>query len=386
MRHLLKASSYYPAYLQWFYGQHPELHLASYAEQHAALMADGFALSDSWSRYLGGAGRPFQVTELVVNAESLQKQWAREHGVAYQEESWMQDIFFAQFAQLQPQLLYAHAPEVGPALRARCRELARGKLFVLTYDGIARNHPRVVEGADLVVSCLRSSADYYESIGVKAHVMKFGFDPAVTARLDRRVPVRDVTFVGGLAVRIGHQVRARVLDDIARGTKLDAWVSGLPDDAGLLRQWFSFARHGEWRGFADFPPVAAAARRLRDASLGTLFGMKMLSQLAASRMTLNVHIAAAGAEAANIRLFESTGVGACLVTDWKENLAELFEPDREVVTFRSSEEALEKINYLLNHEAERQAIAERGQRRTQTTHNYAVRLAEFEAALLPLLD
>ena len=43
-----------------------------------------------------------------------------------------------------------------------------------------------------------------------------------------------------------------------------------------------------------------------------------------------------------MRLFEATGSGACLVTDWKENLGELFEPDVEVVTYRSVAECVKK--------------------------------------------
>lgn len=45
-------------------------------------------------------------------------------------------------------------------------------------------------------------------------------------------------------------------------------------------------------------------------------------------------------------------MGACLVTDWKENLHEMFEPEKEVVTYRSADEMVEKVNYLLAHDEE----------------------------------
>lgn len=382
---LLKASSYYPAYLNWFYARHTHLELASYAEQHAALMADGFSLSDSWSRHLGRAEGNFEVQELVVNAAPLQKRWARENGFSFREEHWLSDIFLEQFRRFGPRVLYAHAPEVDAGLRARCKQSSASPLFVITYDGIARNHRRMIEGADLIITCLQSSALYYRSEGANAHWMMFGFDPALADRLDRSLRPCDVSFVGGLAVRIGHQARAKMLDEIARSVSLQTWISGLPTDGELLRQWLSFARHAEWDGFAEFPTAALAARRLRKLNQGEVFGREMLSTLAASRLTLNIHIAAAGEQAANIRLFESTGVGTCLVTDWKKNMSELFEPDREVVVFRSAAEAVEKISYLLAHEGERRAIAVRGRARALRSHNYADRLAELEAVLLPLL-
>ncbi|QYM77519.1 glycosyltransferase [Horticoccus luteus] len=378
---LLKASSYYPRYLAWFYARNPHLREASYAEQHAALMADSFALSDSWSRHLGGAQAQFAVTELVVNAEPLQKRWAQENGVEYRETHWLADIFLAQFRAVAPRVFYAHAQEINPTLRRACRGLAGGPLYVISYDGIGRHTPEVFTETDMVITCLRSSADFYRAQGVESHWMMFGFDPSVLTRIRRDVTPSGVSFVGGLQVRIGHQERARTLAYIAEAFPLERWVSGLPTDAEALRLWGSFARRRDWRGFWDFPSAAIAARRLRAGNRGEVFGMEMFSRLAASRITLNVHIAAAGNQAANIRLFEATGAGACLLTDWKENIGELFEPDREVVVFRHPEEAVEKIHYLLEHDSERAEIARKGQRRTLENHNYATRLRELAAVL-----
>ena len=57
-------------------------------------------------------------------------------------------------------------------------------------------------------------------------------------------------------------------------------------------------------------------------------------------MTLNHHIDVAEAYAGNLRLFEATGVGTLLVTDWKKNLHEMFEAGKEVVTYRTPEECV----------------------------------------------
>jgi spore maturation protein CgeB len=79
-----------------------------------------------------------------------------------------------------------------------------------------------------------------------------------------------------------------------------------------------------------------------------------------------------------MRLFEATGVGACLLTDWKENLARLFEPDKEVLTYNSAAECVEKVKYILEHEAERRAIAAAGQRRTLREHNFDNRAMQID--------
>ena len=43
-----------------------------------------------------------------------------------------------------------------------------------------------------------------------------------------------------------------------------------------------------------------------------------------SKIILNNHIDKSANETANIRLFEGTGVGSCLVTDFKKNILNFF--------------------------------------------------------------
>jgi spore maturation protein CgeB len=104
----------------------------------------------------------------------------------------------------------------------------------------------------------------------------------------------------------------------------------------------------------------------------------MFQQLHDSRVALNTHIDISRRSASNMRLFEATGVGACLLTDWRENLPQLFDTDAEVVAYRDAEECVEKVNYLLAHEDERRAIAAAGQRRTLREHTFAHRAAQID--------
>ena len=45
-----------------------------------------------------------------------------------------------------------------------------------------------------------------------------------------------------------------------------------------------------------------------------------------------------------MRLFEATGVGAFLLTDFKDNLHTLFAPDRDVAVWRSIDDCLAAID------------------------------------------
>lgn len=74
------------------------------------------------------------------------------------------------------------------------------------------------------------------------------------------------------------------------------------------------------------------------------------------------------------RNFEVPACGGFLLTGHAENLEEYYEIGKEIVTFTSTEEMIDKIKYYLAHDAEREAIAKAGYERTMKDHTYSTRL------------
>ena len=109
------------------------------------------------------------------------------------------------------------------------------------------------------------------------------------------------------------------------------------------------------------------------------YGLAMYELLLRSKVTLNMHAGFASTWTGNMRLFEATGIGTCLVTDWKENISQIFSPDSEVVTYKSVQECIEKVQWLLNNPGQRKEIASAGQRRTLHDHTYANRVEEIDS-------
>jgi spore maturation protein CgeB len=79
-------------------------------------------------------------------------------------------------------------------------------------------------------------------------------------------------------------------------------------------------------------------------------------------------------EGVNCRLFEAAGCGAFQIADWKPALSDLFEPEEEIVTFRTQQELKEKVDYYLAHPEERREIADRAYARAHREHTYERRL------------
>jgi len=74
-----------------------------------------------------------------------------------------------------------------------------------------------------------------------------------------------------------------------------------------------------------------------------------------------------------MRLFETTGLGSCLLTDNKRNLNELFDTNTEIVVYDNIEDCVAKVRWLIEHEEERKQIAHSGQQRTLKCHSIEAR-------------
>jgi spore maturation protein CgeB len=109
----------------------------------------------------------------------------------------------------------------------------------------------------------------------------------------------------------------------------------------------------------------------------------MYRTLAQSRVTLNMHVDVGRANNAggNMRLYEATGCGALVISDFAPDVPEIFQPGREIVTYRTISELNEKVHYYRDHRAEAEGIARAGQIACWQRHGYERRIREFEAII-----
>jgi spore maturation protein CgeB len=78
--------------------------------------------------------------------------------------------------------------------------------------------------------------------------------------------------------------------------------------------------------------------------------------------------------AVNQRIFDVPAAGAFVLTDWREQMDDLFEPGKEVIFYRTPEEIPDLLNYYLARPEERQRIAAAARKRVLAEHTYAHRL------------
>jgi len=84
-------------------------------------------------------------------------------------------------------------------------------------------------------------------------------------------------------------------------------------------------------------------------------------------------------------MFEATGLGSCLITEHKKNIEDLFEPDKEVVTYKSLDELKDKLKILENDKNLCKKIKIQGQKRTLKYHTLNSRLDVVDTEIKKLL-
>ena len=404
---LLRLAFDNPTYLARYFAAHPALARKPYAEGHAALMYNGFAQADFWTGALADLG--YETSDVIANAEPLQRQWARQGaaggGIDWNTENWMLEIAAAQVRAWQPDvLLLTDYTMFDAAFVQRLRAENPTLRLVLGWCGAPYHDPAVFRTYDAVLSNVPELVAHFRAEGHTCHHVRHAFEPRLLDRIKTSAsPNVDFTFIGSIVRRSDfHLAREMLLLALLRDTNLRIYAPvtrpprskqltqrakqtaydtvhgaqriGIPK--GLLRRLPGVRRVLGWKT-RPAPPATGVHPRLLRAARPPLFGLAMYQQLRNSRVTLNTHIDISAHSASNMRLFEATGVGTCLLTDWKDDLPQLFEPDVEVVAYRNAAECAEKVAYLLAHPDERAAIAAAGQARTlrdYTTTHVAARL------------
>ena len=305
----------------------------------------------------------------MANCEPLQRRWASEHGrpgrlVRLARRGLLQRIALAQIAEHEADVVYAQ--DLNFFSRGDLDRLRSEGRLVAGQIASPMPDPERLRGFQLLLTSFPHFVERFRELGVDSEYLPIAFYGEVLERL-RRDGVdpspesgrpHPIAFVGGLGADV-HGVRARLLERIAEQLPFEGWGYG-------------------WDGLSDGP--------LRRAYRGEAWGIDMYRVLAQSRVVVNVHSSAAEGFANNMRLFEATGAGALLLTEVAPNLADFFEPGREVATYDGPDELMEKLGHYLEHDGERRAIAAAGQRRTLRDHTYAkvmARLAEILEARRP---
>jgi spore maturation protein CgeB len=367
----------YEAIVDHVYASDPALVRRAYADQLAAIYAVGAAHADFQVTNLRALGH--EVAEFFVNVEPLQRTWAREVGLAVspphdraagqidrvrrralrdmrrwlglgpktRDHGWEFEVPREQIRTFKPDVILNCSLNTFPGWFLR--ELKNPRAFLVGQCSYSIPWGTIDLGPyDLLVSADPAYIERFRQRSKRADYLPHAFETTILDRLGPApaAPETGVCFVGSLTSE--HLDRLGLLERIAARVSMTCWVRGgeiVPEGSPLkatLR-----------------PPV---------------WGYDMYRVLRNSRVVLNRHVDFALGVAANIRLYETTGVGTLLLTDHANNLGELFEGGRECAVYRDADECVRLIEHYLRHEDQRRQVAAAGQARTLRQHTFRQRM------------
>lgn len=387
---LLKLTSVYPTYVEHLYRCHPGLAGKSYEEQSNILFFDAFAWADSWKIALASVG--VEVMEVVANIEPMQRAWAAENLPASFAKADLNTIAVHQVLKFGPDVLWFNDHDAG--LLQRIRESVPTIRLVIGWVGSAIPRHNAFGHCDIILSCSRESVERLVKLGYRSAELHHGFDQRILSRLKSASDSYDIIFIGQLIRGADFHVgREALLEDMVEVLPIRIF-SPLPPRLTLLDRAKRLIKRGIFCAYHLFrvagarrlavgvlhaigkseewtqPPAVSMNSKLKPYISDGIYGLQMYQAIRDSKITLNVHADSSDRYASNMRLFEVTGAGGCLLTDWKSNLSDIFRLDEEVVAYRSPAECIEKAKWLLEHPKACEAIRLAGQARTLREHTY----------------
>ncbi len=384
---LVKISSYYKAALEYYYSQHPQIISLSYYEQLSHLLNFGLGWADFYSRALRKLG--WKAQEIIANAWPLEQMWAKENNFSGTET----EIVLEQIRRAEPDVVwFQDSINFDSEFIAAVRKLPSVKLIIgNSCSPYSRENIKAFRKFDFLTTCSPKFVKEYSDLGLNSLLLYQAFDPEILEHIEQGPKKFDVIFIGSLIVgREYHNeridflqhllhsgVNMRIHANIVGSRPMDILkkqmlfiIKKILDTTGL----YSLVKNQVWYrkslGINEFPVLKFLGRRLKQSINPPLFGINMYQTLTEARICLNQHGRVAGDYAANMRMFESTGVGTLLLTENKKNISDLFVPDEEIVVYNNFDEAAEKIRWLLNNPQKIEQIAQAGQRRTLREHTY----------------
>jgi spore maturation protein CgeB len=366
---------------------YPDILSKSFAEQYEHFIYDSCDTVSSISKSFRDIG--VDAHEIFTNVKGLQNQWAVENNCSKSGP----ELVLEQLKKFQPDVVWLDDTKLIDAKWiAAARETVRS-IKIITAEICApytAENLRHLRAIDFLVTCTPCLKREFEQAGIATHLVYHAFDPQILNKIshDNHYPSVDLLFTGSLYTGGGfHKTRIEYLEKFLRAD-LPVQIFGHVDsNAKILSKMTAyyainslrafgakkFVKHipylKNYESFGD-TPVQFYSRKLTSSIFNPVYGLEQFKLLSKARICFNIHGEVAGGCAGNLRLFEATGIGTCLVTDWKENLGDLFEPEKEVVTYKSREECIDKISWLLKNPAEVAKISAAGQARTQRDHTF----------------
>jgi hypothetical protein len=385
-----------------------ELENITFLECLRKIYSNRFYWSDAFSDGFSRLG--VQAIDLIANDEKLQRKWAQENGVTIESIYWQSEIIIAQLRFIKPDVVIFQNFGILPDEIIKQLKIWIKSIKVLAVQIGYPNDDKDLSIYDIIFPTLKYLRDKYIHFEKPMHICKPAFDSRILSEIKNPIEKEyPLSFSGssGIGYECGHAKRYWMLYEILRKSDINVYLDELRSSSHVKNKKKYFIENPNRKKvlndkdfttiinilnqedtfehqtllsellcdralrealFTKLEPLVPLKFMFHNAVLPPVYGKEYYELISKSYSILNIHTDAIGHRVGNMRMFETTGIGSCLLVENGSNMNEFFEEGKEVVTYENLDDCLEKINYLSNNLNVALQIGKSGQNKTLKEH------------------
>lgn len=377
---LLEIETQYDQYLRQFYRTHTDIDKLSYDELFSMFGEDSFAESDFLHRYL--CELEIESKLIFCNNRNLQDKWVKNN----KKLSYF-DILLLQIKEFSPDVILIsnmnYFTREETIIIKDCLPEC-GKLVGFHFSDIRDKFMQNVSLYDQIYTGCAYFVNIMRNKGIPAYLLRHAFEPSILDKLSKSEKENKICFSG--SVYLNKNIHSNRLDMFNKLIESNIPFDFYGDIQGNIQSDDSTAENGLSVSVKEKQQkYLNIIKKIEKYRKPGLFGIGYYDILNQYNIGINMHTPIIGNGAGNIRMFETTGIGSCLLTDYKSENAELFDVENEIVVYKSIEDMVEKAKWLLENPKKAKEIALAGQRKTLTKYTYKNKAEQLNEYIQELL-
>ncbi len=223
--------------------------------------------------------------------------------------------------------------------------------------------PSYVKSADIFFTMSEGLVAPLKEINQNVFWLTQAFEPSffkineITEK-DKEAYSSDIVFVGNLGSKPQYLPRRKYLQSILEeGLHLKWWGDKIP------------------RKFMTIPLLIGKIGRAYGGKF--IYGEEFAKVARLAKIFLGFDSQPQVRKSMSERIYFALGCGSFYMCQHVDGIEDVFEPEREIVTFSSERDMIDKIKYYLEKDNLRMKIAQAGQRRVLKEHTYKIRIRQM---------
>lgn len=342
---IIHVQDFYPEFLNQLNQENNFDHL-TYNEIQKKILKKRYAWSDIFQYNI----KSYNFFFIFPNFKKLQHKWTVENKIKTNEDT---KIFLEQIKYYKPDLVFFQNSIT------LSKVINKVNFKYILWDGTNSKNLKIAKNAELVLTNMPEAKRFYNLNKINSELFDHFFDRRLLKEIKNFKKEFDITFIGTLSNK-DHFDRSIFLGKLNNRFKINFFLGETNSFIRIMIVAF-YNLCFKKKTILDFVKYIFFQLKINNLNKGPAFGVRMYEIIKKSKIVLNFHINSG--TGLNMRVFECTGIGSCLVSDYQDNLTKYFNCKDDITCFSNIEDATMKINYLLKENEYREKLASNAQKK-----------------------